>query len=75
MADVPVTHRIQATACDLLEEHPEGIRWTNLNWFIIESDRAFPPKTVNGTVWKLEETFPHQVYKPEEGLFRLTKYR
>jgi len=75
VADVPVTHRIQARAVELLEGHAEGIHWADLNRLIIESDRAFRPKTVNGTVWKLEEKSRHRVYKPEKGLFRLTKYR
>lgn len=71
---VPLTHRIQAKALEL-EAHPEGIRWTDLNTLIIESDPALHPKTVNGTVWRLVEKFPEQVYKPEKGLFRLTKFR
>lgn len=75
MTDVPVTHRIQAKALELLEAHPEGIRWTDLNRLVIESDPSFHPKTVNGTVWRLEEKFPDRVYKPQKGLFRLTKHR
>jgi hypothetical protein len=72
---VPVTQRIRDKALELLEKHPGGIRWTDLNRMIIESDTGFHPKTVNGTVWLLAEKLPDQVYKPEKGLFRLTKYR
>jgi len=69
-----VTGRINATALALLEEHPEGLRWSELNAKIEASDPSFHPKTVNGCVWKLVETFPDRVYKPSKGLFRLRKY-
>jgi hypothetical protein len=71
----PVTHRINARALELLEEHPEGLRWSELLRMIEESDLAFHPKTVNGCVWRLVETFPQEVCKPAKGLFRLTKYQ
>jgi hypothetical protein len=70
-----VTERINATALELLEKHPEGLRWTDLRKMIEASDETFHPKTVNGCVWKLVETFPDKVYKPSKGLFRLRKYR
>ena len=69
-----VTGRITATALELLEQHPEGMRWTDLNAKIEAADPSFHPKTVNGTVWKLVEKFPDKVYKPSKGLFRLRKY-
>jgi hypothetical protein len=70
----PVTHRINARALELLEQHPEGMRWSDLLAAIQESDPTFHPKTVNGCVWKLVEKYPDQVYKPSKGLFRLRKY-
>jgi hypothetical protein len=75
MKDVPVTHRINAKAFELLEQHPEGLRWAELLSKIKESDPSFHPKTVNGCVWKLVERFPDKVYKPSKGLFRLVKYK
>ena len=69
-----VTHRINVKAFELLEEHPEGLRWSELLSKIKESDHSFHPKTVNGCVWKLVERFPDKVYKPSKGLFRLKKY-
>ncbi len=71
----PVTHRVNALALRLLAKNPDGLRWTELQKKIKASDPSFHPKTVNGCVWKLVEKFPDQVYKPEKGLFRLTKYR
>ena len=70
-----VTHRIYAKAFELLERHPEGLRWSELLSKIKASDRTFHPKTVNGCVWKLVERFPDKVYKPSKGLFRLLKYK
>ena len=70
-----VTERINATAFELLEKHPEGLRWTDLRKMIEVSDESFHPKTVNGCVWKLVETFPDKIYKPSKGLFRLRKYK
>jgi len=70
-----VTERINATAFELLEKNPEGLRWTDLRKKIEASDASFHPKTVNGCVWKLVETFPDKIYKPSKGLFRLRKYK
>lgn len=69
-----VTERIEATAFKLLEEHPEGLRWADLNRMIEESDPGFHPKTVNGCVWKLVERYPNRVHKPSKGLFRLLQH-
>jgi len=75
MQSSKVTHRINAKALELLEQHPEGIRWSEMLLKIKESDHTFHPKTVNGCVWKLVEKFPDKVYKPSKGLFRLLKYK
>lgn len=70
----PVTHQIYTKAFELLEQYPEGLRWTDLNRMIQESDSSFHPKTVNGCVWKLVEKHPDRVYRTEDKLFRLVKY-
>lgn len=70
-----ITGRINAKALELLEQHPEGIRWSELLSKIKAADPTFHPKTVNGCVWKLVERFPDKVYKPSRGLFRLLKYK
>lgn len=75
MQSSKVTERINAKAFELLEQHPEGLRFTELRSKIEESDRSFHPKTVNGCVWKLIQRFPDKVYKPSRGLFRLVKYK
>lgn len=70
-----ITGRVNAKALEFLERNPEGLRWTDLNKMIEESDPAFHPKTVNGCVWKLVDRFPDKVYKPSRGVFRSLKYK
>ena len=70
-----VTHRINAKALELLDQHPDGLRWSELLAAIEESDHTLHPKTVNGCVWKLVEKYPDTVYKPAKGVFRLLKFK
>jgi hypothetical protein len=70
-----VTGRIYETIFELLEQHPEGIRWSELNARVEASDPSLHPKTINGCVWRLVEKYPERVYKPAKGVFRLTKHR
>jgi len=75
METLNITGRINENALELLEQHPEGLHTTELRSMIESSDPSFHPKTVNGTVWKLTEKFPNQVYKPERGVFKLLKFK
>ena len=75
MKSSTVTERINNKAFELLDQHPEGLRFVELRSRIEASDHSFHPKTVNGCVWKLVQKFPDQVYKPSKGLFRLLKYK
>ncbi len=70
-----ITGKIYKEIFTLLEKNPNGLRWSELLSQIQQSDSTLHPKTINGCVWKLLEKFPDQVYKPEKGIFRLTKYR
>lgn len=70
-----ITGRIYTTIFELLEAHPEGVRWTDLLKLIEKSDPNLHPKTINGCVWKLVEKYPDRVYKPEKGLFKLVKFK
>lgn len=75
MNKITITGRINETAFKLLEQNPEGLRWSELISKIKASDTSFHPKTVNGCIWKLVEKYPDKVYKPSKGLFRLLKYK
>ncbi len=70
-----ITGRIYAKALELLEQHPEGFRFTELRSKIEEAYPSFHPKTVNGCVWKLVQKFPDKVYKSSRGRYRLLKYK
>ena len=74
MSNIPITHQVTNKAFEILEKHPEGIQWSELNKMIIASNPKFHPKTVNGVVWKLVEKHPEEVHKPEKGLFQLKKF-
>lgn len=70
-----VTGTIYTIIFKILNENPEGVRWTELLKLIEQTDKSLHPKTINGCVWKLVERYPDQVFKPEKGLFKLKKYK
>jgi len=69
------TGRIHIKLLELLDDHPDGVRWVDLAEAVQEADPSTHPKTLNGCIWRLAETFPDKVYKPSKGLFRLLKYK
>lgn len=73
MQPTKVTERIKAKALELLEQYPDGLRYSELHAKILETDGSFKPNTINGCIWNLDATFPEKVYKPSKGLFRLLK--
>lgn len=75
MKAIPKTHQINNKALELLDEHPMGIRWTDLNSMLEKAFPDFHPKTINGCVWKLIEKYPDKVFKLKKGLFKLLKYK
>lgn len=70
-----VTDRIKAKALELLEDNPDGLRYSELHAKILETDASFKPNTINGCIWNLDTIFPEKVYKPSKGVFRLLKYK
>lgn len=70
-----ITGRIYITIFELLEQNPDGLRWSELLTKIKQSDPSFHSKTINGCVWKSVEKYPDKVYKPSKGIFRLVKYK
>ncbi|MCB9801305.1 MAG: hypothetical protein H6773_03920 [Pseudomonadales bacterium] len=73
MSNNTITGQINEKALELLQAHPEGVRWSEMLKLLQEAFPDFHPKTINGTVWKLLEKYPDTVEKPEKGLFRLKK--
>ncbi len=70
-----ITERIKAKAFELLEQHPEGLRYSELHAKIQAADSGFNSNTINGCIWNLDAIFPDKVYKPSKGLFRLLKHK
>ncbi len=73
MQPTKITKRIKAKALELLEQHPEGLRYSELHAKILDADSTFKPNTINGCIWNLDAVYPKEVYKPSKGLFRLLK--
>lgn len=70
-----VTERIKVKAFELLQENPDGLRYSELVKFISESDEKLNRNTIYGSIWNLDSQFPEKVYKPSRGLFRLVEYK
>jgi hypothetical protein len=75
MATTTITGQIRKIALEVLEEKPEGIRYSDLKRKILEQNNSFNPNTISGATWDLEATFPDKVYKPDRGVFRLLKFK
>lgn len=69
-----ITGQINTKALELLEQNPQGLRWSELTTKLQQANPTWHPKTINGCIWKLAEKFPDKVYKPSKGLFQLVKY-
>jgi hypothetical protein len=68
-----IGERIVSKAFEVLDANPEGVRFSELVRLIAASDRGVKYGTITGSVWDLQDQYPDRVYKPERGLFRLTK--
>lgn len=75
MQPMKVTERIKSKAIELLDQNPDGLRYSELHAKILESDPAFKPNTINGCIWNLHNEFSDKIYKPSKGIFRLLKYK
>lgn len=70
-----VTERIKDAAFQLLNDNPDGLRYSELKKRISDIDDKFNNNTIGGCIWDLDAQFPKRVYKPSRGLFRLRKYK
>ena len=70
-----ITGQIRKIAFELLENKPEGIRYSELGRKILENNSSFMPNTISGATWDLDIKFPDKVYKPDRGVFRLIKFK
>lgn len=67
--------KITKQAMVTLENHPGGLRYSELVKALFEHFGNIPVNTIHGTVWNLHERYPDKTYKPSRGLFRLVKFR
>jgi hypothetical protein len=70
-----ITSRVHRIVMKALEDNPEGVQWSELLQIIKEQGPDIHPKTANGLVWKLLESHPKEIHKPEKGRFQLLKYK
>lgn len=70
-----INERIRSIAIELLEEQPQGLRYSELLRRIKQTGPELNPNTVNNYIWNLEVVLPQTVYKPVKGLFRLVKFK
>ena len=70
-----ITGQIRKIAFEILEEKPEGIRYSDLGRRILEYNSSFNPNTISGATWDLDITYPDMIYKPDRGVFRLLKFK
>jgi hypothetical protein len=74
MSLTTITGQIRKIALEVLENSPQGVRYSDLSRKILERG-SFNKNTINGATWDLDATFPDKVYKPDRGVFRLLKFK
>lgn len=75
MSGSTITAQIRKIAFEILEERPEGIRYSDLKRKVLEYNSSFNPNTISGATWDLDVNYPEKVYKPDRGIFRLLKFK
>lgn len=70
-----ISQRIKLKALEILAEHPEGVRYSELRSRILASDPALKPGTIAVSLSNLDALDPPQVYKPARGVFRLLRFK
>jgi len=65
--------KIVKKVLEILEEKPDGIRYSELFRSIRDNLTEVPENTIHGTIWDLDKKIK-DIAKPERGVFILTKY-
>jgi hypothetical protein len=74
MSSSTITGQIRKIALQILDNNPQGVRYSELSQKILELGN-FNKNTISGATWDLDATYPDKVYKPDRGLFRLLKFK
>jgi len=75
MTAMNITGQIRKIAFEILEDRPEGIRYSELGRKILEKNSSLNPNTISGATWDLDVQFSDKIYKPDRGVFRLIKFK
>lgn len=67
--------KIWKEAVLILNDAPNGIRYTELIKLIHEKLPEIPINTIHGTIWNLEVMLSDKVWKPARGLYLHSKFR
>ena len=67
--------KIIKKALEILKNNPQGVRYVELVKRIKKEFSEIKEKHIYGTIYDLHRRMPHQVEKPERGLFRFIFYR
>lgn len=66
---------IRDRAVELIREHPEGLRYSELHRKLRESTPSFNAGTINSSIWNLDLLVQHAVWKPSKGLYRHVAFK
>lgn len=67
--------RIRTASLDLLANHPQGLRFSQLVQHVTKLNPDFNVKTVSNVIWGLDTVTPEKVYKPSKGMYRLVDFK
>lgn len=70
-----IRERIKQQAVELIKEHPQGLRYSELFRLLHDGPPSFNAGTINSTIWNLDVVRPEAVWKPSKGLYRHTSYK
>lgn len=70
-----IRERIRDRAVELIREHPEGLRYSELHRKLMESTPSFNAGTINSSLWNLDVLMPREVWKPSKGLYRHAAFK
>lgn len=60
---------------ELLEQNPQGLRFSEIFRAIMASLSHIPANTIKKRIWSLDIKSPDLIYKPAKGVYRLVKFK
>jgi hypothetical protein len=76
MATKPTSIKLQikTIALDILKNHPDGMKYSELMRAIAERNPALERNTIHGTIWDLQREAT-EIRRPTPGSYQLTKFQ